>query len=238
MKCETCGKGHPTALHDDKFPVAAQSQATSETRRCLNQRGDAETQRRSSQPEGATDQLQATSLRVMSGVGDKTKRPGCVHSMILPVFVRHREHPDVKVLTYAVLDPQSDACFVTGGTCEALQIQGQSVSLELKTVTGQSVVSSSVIDDLVIEPVQGGDSIVLPQCYSREVIPAERSCIPRRESVRMWRHLAPIADEIPLYYPAAEIGLLVGMNCPKAVKPRDVITGDDNDPWAVRTILG
>ena len=158
--------------------------------------------------------------------------------MIVPVYIHHRHHPDVKALIYAVLDPQSDACFVTDSTCEAFQIQGQPVSLELKTVTGQSVVSSSVVDELVVEPVQGGDSITLPQCYSRELIPADRSCIPRRESARKWPHLTHIAEEMSLYYPAAEIGLLVGMNCPKGVKPRDVITGEDNDPWAVRTTLG
>ncbi|XP_043232467.1 uncharacterized protein LOC122386858 [Amphibalanus amphitrite] len=36
----------------------------------------------------------------------------------------------------------------------------------------------------------------------------------------------------------AEIGLLIGANCPKAVKPRDVVTGEDDDPWAVRSALG
>ena len=222
---DTCGRKHPTSLHDDAF--------ISET----SPGQDTKPLRKNHQVGGEPDQPRATSLRVTSGVGDE-RSGSCVHSMILPVYVHHKLHPDDKVLIYAVLDPQSDACFVTESVCEALQVQGQAVSLELKTVTGQSVVSSSVVDDLVVEPIQGCDSVALPQCYSREVIPADRSCIPRRESARKWSHLKSIADEVALFYPAAEIGLLIGANCPKAVKPRDVITGGDSDPWAVRSALG
>jgi hypothetical protein len=35
-----------------------------------------------------------------------------------------------------------------------------------------------------------------------------------------------------------EIGLLIGMNCAKAIKPHEVIPGSGNDPYAIRTILG
>lgn len=35
-----------------------------------------------------------------------------------------------------------------------------------------------------------------------------------------------------------EIGLLIGLNCPRAVRPRDVIHGRQNDPYAVRSLLG
>ena len=35
-----------------------------------------------------------------------------------------------------------------------------------------------------------------------------------------------------------EVGLHSGLNCPGAVRPRDVIFRNENDPYAVRSLLG
>ena len=35
-----------------------------------------------------------------------------------------------------------------------------------------------------------------------------------------------------------EVGLLIGCNYPKALKPKEVILGNDSDPYAVKTELG
>ena len=35
-----------------------------------------------------------------------------------------------------------------------------------------------------------------------------------------------------------DVGLLLGINCASAIKPREVIPGNDNDPYAKRTALG
>ena len=35
-----------------------------------------------------------------------------------------------------------------------------------------------------------------------------------------------------------ELGLLIGCNCPKAIKNRDVILREEDEPYAVRTSLG
>ena len=34
------------------------------------------------------------------------------------------------------------------------------------------------------------------------------------------------------------VGVLIGCNCPKAIKPREVITGKGDEPYAVRSLLG
>ena len=34
------------------------------------------------------------------------------------------------------------------------------------------------------------------------------------------------------------MGLLIGSNCPNAIKPKQVIPGRSNDPYAIRTLLG
>ena len=40
------------------------------------------------------------------------------------------------------------------------------------------------------------------------------------------------------YEESFEIGLLSGCNCPKAIKPKEVILGKGEDAYAVRTLLG
>ena len=40
------------------------------------------------------------------------------------------------------------------------------------------------------------------------------------------------------YQHDVDMGLLIGANCTKAIKPREVIPGADDDPYAVRTTLG
>ena len=69
-------------------------------------------------------------------------------------------------------------------------------------------------------------------------IPADRDEIPRPEMVQAWPHLQRISKHIPPYMDSVEVGLLIGLNCPGAVRPRDVICGNKNDPYAIRSSLG
>ena len=59
----------------------------------------------------------------------------------------------------------------------------------------------------------------------------------RPETVNSWPHLKKIEDKIPPYEENVEIGLLVSCNCPKAIKPLEVIRGKSEEPYAVRTLL-
>ena len=105
-------------------------------------------------------------------------------------------------------------------------------------MAGKIILKTSSMKDLEIRPVNGDHKIKPPMAYSREEIPAKRHLIPRPETICKWPHLRAMSEQLPPYFPGAEVGLLIGMNCPRAIKPRDIILGDDDDPWAVRTELG
>ena len=45
-------------------------------------------------------------------------------SMILPVWIHHKDDPDRRVKAYAVLDDQSDTCFVTDDVIHKLGVTG------------------------------------------------------------------------------------------------------------------
>jgi len=74
--------------------------------------------------------------------------------------------------------------------------------------------------------------------YSRKEIPAKRGQISRPETVKEWPHLRRIEEHLLPYQHDAYLGLLIGANCTKAIKPREVIPVADDDPYAVRTTLG
>ncbi|KAF0305111.1 hypothetical protein FJT64_023225 [Amphibalanus amphitrite] len=61
---------------------------------------------------------------------------------------------------------------------------------------------------------------------------ADRSLIPQPKTCEKWPHLRQLADDIHDEFADAEIGLLLGINCARAIKPREIIPGDNDDPWA------
>ena len=40
------------------------------------------------------------------------------------------------------------------------------------------------------------------------------------------------------YKEEVDVAFLLGINCARAIKPREIIPGNDNDPYAKRTALG
>ena len=81
-------------------------------------------------------------------------------------------------------------------------------------------------------------SISLPKSFTRETIPCKQSQIPKPEVAKQCGHLARIADRMMPCRADIEVGILIGTNCPQAVKLRDVIPSGDEDPYGIRTDLG
>ena len=214
QRCKQCGGLHPTLLHDEAFasrPTASASDASVKVHKAT----------------------QATSLKVSV---DKSER-SCSHSMIVPVIL-HQEDGDEELIVYAILDAQSDACFISEGTLAKLSGNTEEVYLQLSTMAGKTTVKSQRAKGLSVKGFRSSAYIELPPTYSRSEIPAERHLIPRRDMLKRWKHLEHVAEDLPPYLPDAEVGLLLGMNCPRAVRPTEIVPGTGEDPWAIKTELG
>ncbi|XP_073234570.1 uncharacterized protein [Porites lutea] len=159
-------------------------------------------------------------------------------SMIPPVLIHHKDDPDRRVKVYAVLDDQSDTFFITDDITKSLGVTGPAVKLELGTMHAVENIDTQKIEGLIVSRFDGQVDIPLPKAYTRNLIPGLRGQIPRPETARKYEHLKTIADEIPPYDEQLSIGLLIGNNCARALKPRSVVPGKSNDPYAIRTILG
>ena len=212
--CKTCNNRHPTSLHDD-------------TQKFLEKR----------QEIGNTNSQNPIThcIEVCNMIGHVES---ITHSLIVPVWLYHQDSPDKKIMVYALLDDQSDACFIKQGTLEKLGANGPEVNLKLSTVLAEETITSQKITGLIVRGVQEETDIPLPRTYTRSIIPARRSQIPRPETARNWPHLRRMADRLMPYRDDMDVGLLLGINCASAIKPREVIPGNDNDPYAKRTALG
>ena len=158
--------------------------------------------------------------------------------MIVPVWVSSANEPSNEVLIYALLDTQSDTTFIHEDTVSALNVTTVPVKLNLSTMTSQkSFIDSNRVTGLTVRGFSSTERLNINCAYTRGFIPVERSHIPTNETAKLWSHLQDISHEIqPLQ--SCDVGLLLGYNCPVALSPRQIITGNDDEPYAVQTALG
>jgi len=219
MVCSKCGGRHPTVIHDD-----------SRRNYKLTTHGDTQFANHAN--------ASATSHCANCSEYDCVCLPEYLHSSIMPVKLYHVNNPRNVVTMYAMIDEQSDSCFVINDVLQALSAPSVPVDVKLTTLTGDNLIHCSKTTGLVVQGVNEIAEIRLPGCYSRESIPVKASHIPRPETISKWPHLEQIASQILPYDESLKVGLLVGINCVRATRPKELIPGNGDEPYAVRTALG
>jgi hypothetical protein len=121
---------------------------------------------------------------------------------------------------YAILDPQSDTCFVSPSIVRQTGAKGVSVQLKLTTMLDEEIVSAKKVHGLYIQDMTHTLDTALPAMCERNK-PANHNQIPRPETVRDFAHLSDIADCLHPYQRDLQIGVPIGLNCPRLIKPRD-----------------
>ena len=158
-------------------------------------------------------------------------------SNVVPVWVSTVDHPDNERLVYALLDTQSDSTFIDESICKDLKATVQPIRLRMTTMLGRDTeIACQRATGLQVRGLSADEWIPLPQAYTKDVIPLDRSHIPTCQTAKNWEHLRGISNIPPLL--DCEIGLLIGYNCPQALAPREVVTGGKSEPFALRTDLG
>ena len=153
--------------------------------------------------------------------------------MIVPLCLSNPSNPRTERLAYALLDDQSDTTFIADTVISHLGVSGPQTNLLLSTMHAtDELIKSRKIGGLIVQV-----TLQLPKAFSREIIPAKRSHIPRPESVLRWPHLERIASQIAPCQNNVEIGILMGSDCPRPIMPKEIIPGGDS-PYALRSDLG
>ena len=212
--CKVCDKKHPTVFHDPSFQVSVR-------------KGDYKNDVPSEQSE-EIGKVSTASTRLASKSSSSTQ----MLQAIIPVKVRQRSTGKM-IGTYALYDNASSACFITEDLRDQLHAKSTDMVLKLQTLHGSEYIDTSCVSDLEVMSFTCENPIQLPKTYTRQEIPVDRDQIPRREVFQQCPHLACIVDELPPYFPHLSIGLLIGVNCPRALEPVKVIPAEGNGPFAV-----
>lgn len=159
-------------------------------------------------------------------------------SSTVPVLVSSTTEPQKEILTYALLDTQSDSTFVLEDLALELNVNTQPVQLKLSTLTAvNTVIASKTASGLQVRGFNSETPVQLKQAYTLDFIPVDKSHIPTKGTALQWSHLKHRSNKLPPLQDC-EVGLLIGYDCPSALAPLEVITCVENEPFAQRTVLG
>lgn len=212
--CGVCGRRHPTCLHDERLKT---NNATL----------------KGSTPDGGQ-----TSQEVHKVNSHTVIREASATSSIVPVYLSSVNEPEKEILTYALLDTQSDSTFVLEDLAKELNVATQPLQLKLSTMTAvDTVIPSQSVVGLQVRSFHNHNHILLQQAYTRDFIPVDKSCVPTNSTAFQWSHLKHLVHELPSLQDC-DVGLLIGYDCPSALAPLEVIIGHENEPFAQKTELG
>ena len=76
------------------------------------------------------------------------------------------------MLVYALLDNQSDACFVKQRLLDEVGVSGPQISLQTSTINEEETILYKKVSGLVVRGIYDERNIELPHAYSKENIPA------------------------------------------------------------------
>ena len=183
-----------------------------------------------------------TSKQLSTGVEEQRVVAMC----IVPVMVHHVENPDKEFKVYAIIDNCSQGTFGTNDLIiNKLGLDGRKTSLSMETALIKKRIDTAAFQGIVVRCTDEhklhypeSQNVKLPTTYSREYLPAEKNDVASKDNVLPFKHLKDIVKHIPDYDEDIPIGLLIGQNCPRAQEPYETIHGVENDPYAVRKVLG
>ncbi|XP_020556659.2 uncharacterized protein LOC110014220 [Oryzias latipes] len=229
MTCSFCSKRHPSCLHEER-PKQEQQLPSEQAKETVEVK-----EKRSLftvQPQETDVFKETTSNRVVN------EKSSTQTSTIVPVYVSTQSDPTKEVLTYALLDSQSDSSFILDEVVAGLDVNSERVKLKLSTMSSRAtIVPCERIQGLQIRGLSCSKRITVPVVYTREFIPANHKHIPTPETAKAWPHLEHLAEYISPQR-ECDIGLLIGYNCPQALLPREVVCGEESQPYAQKTDLG
>lgn len=136
-----------------------------------------------------------------------------------------------QIRTYAALDNFSSDCFISEELAKLLELQGSHTQLNVSTLEKENSPWETVkYDGLEISDLDGNFPYKLPPLFQRQSLPFTKEHIPQPSDWDAYPHLKNLPFEII----EAPVGLLLGMNASDALRPLEVVKGEDNSPFGIR----
>ena len=119
--------------------------------------------------------------------------------MIVPVWLSSTQKPEREVLVYAMLHTQSDTSFVKTAVADELS-EGADTFPSISTIPSKwQELHCRRYNDLQVRGFHSTERLDIPEAYSQDDIPVDRSHVPDPASAKQLDHLKTIAREmVPL----------------------------------------
>ena len=221
--CKISHRKHSTFLH----PMGDKSVKTEPA-------SPSETQPSNTENEKRNDQARSCFTKVVAceGMCSATRAGASATGLaIVPINVEGKKKI---VQTYAFLDPGSNTMFCNEKLIECLGATGREATLSLTTMDSDNVESDSLVVNLEVSDLQGGNVLELSNVGSRVKLSVTLEDIVVQSDVERWFSL----KDIYLLCIDADIKLLIGNDVSKALEPQEVQRSENGGPYAVRTLLG
>ena len=204
--CDTCARKHPTVLHR---PAKVSEEKLPVVTK--------------------TPIIQTSTSCTTKYTGHHTNVIMC---SVLPVQIKVSGKQNV--ITYAVLDSCSSACFLDESLLSSLGISGKASKISLSTIEACYAESATrIVNNLEVSDMNGNLQDIIPVVYTRKQWPFSLDDTPKYsdELVQQFKNLPiPLVD--------SNIGLIIGMNRPDMLKPLEIIDGQTTVSYASRHRLG
>ncbi|KAB7503741.1 hypothetical protein Anas_13709 [Armadillidium nasatum] len=137
-RCRTCNRPHHTLLHNETIPF---EQRVPENR--------IETGEGSPHNKGEQANQRAIVHKIDLSKDNTFYR---TQALILPIWVHSHDFPERRVLTYAMLDHQSNTSFINKDSLfKRLNLDGSPVDLSIKTISGTEFTKSVKCKNLILQ---------------------------------------------------------------------------------------
>ena len=118
----------------------------------------------------------------------------------MPVWLFHKSNPAKKIRVYSLLGNASGGTFVNESRAKALGVEGSSNDLTLSTIHETHSVTTKATEGLVAANVKDESVMLdLPRTFTQNIIPADRSEIPRTGEISRMSHLKDVSAELSSY---------------------------------------
>ncbi|CAG2227643.1 unnamed protein product [Mytilus edulis] len=152
---------------------------------------------------------------------------------IIPVLVKGRNGYSCK--TFALLDDGADKTLCDERLLQKLNIASKPVTFEMSTVSSSGSTIHGQEVDLQVKAIDGNGNVSLKKVWSVKKLPISARSAAENVDIRKLSYLADI--QIPST-DLTEVMLLIGTDSPNAHIPLEVRSGNENQPYAIRSRLG
>ena len=221
IKCDVCASNtHSTALHDFGRKPKSVSDNSGEN---------------SGSKRDVTDTRNSIVTKHTNlNKGDKFK--SCAKALLVKVYKKDR--PNHYMLTYALIDDQSNRSLAKTELLDYFSESSSNIEYTLSSCGGQVLKSGRVSEGFVVESMRDNEKIELSPLIECNDIPNNKDEIPTPEVCEQFSHLKGLKADIPKLQHQANMLLLIGRDNPTAHHVLEQIVGEDNEPFAQKLRLG